>query len=116
MKQLSEEKTLDQINYSVLDLAPIIQGGSPANAFQNTKELAQHAEKWGYNRVWLAEHHSMPGIASSATSVVIGYVAAATERIRSAQGVSCYRIMHRLLLQSSLERSRQCIQGELTLV
>lgn len=83
---MSEIKTLDQIKYSVLDLAPIIQGGSPAEAFHCTKELAQHAEKWGYHRVWLAEHHSMPGIASSATSVVIGYVAAATERIRVGSG------------------------------
>ena len=83
---MSETKTLDQIKYSVLDLAPITQGSSPAEAFQNTKDLAQHAEKWGYNRVWLAEHHSMPGIASSATSVVIGYVAAATEKIRIGSG------------------------------
>lgn len=83
---MSETKTLDHIKYSVLDLAPITQGSSPSEAFQNTKDLAQHAEKWGYNRVWLAEHHSMPGIASSATSVVIGYVAAATEKIRIGSG------------------------------
>ncbi|MFJ8065265.1 LLM class flavin-dependent oxidoreductase [Psychrobacillus sp. NPDC096426] len=81
-----ETKTLDQIKYSVLDLAPIIEGATPTEAFQNTKDLAQHAEKWGYNRVWLAEHHSMPGIASSATSVVIGYVAAATQKIRIGSG------------------------------
>ena len=55
-------------------------------AFLHTKDLAQHAEKWGYNRVWLAEHHSMPGIASSATSVVMGYVAAVTEKIRIGSG------------------------------
>ncbi|WP_185907895.1 LLM class flavin-dependent oxidoreductase [Psychrobacillus soli] len=79
-------KTLDQIKYSVLDLAPITLGSSPSEAFLNTKDLAQHAEKWGYNRVWLAEHHGMPGIASSATSVVIGYVAAATEKIRVGSG------------------------------
>ncbi|TQR15396.1 LLM class flavin-dependent oxidoreductase [Psychrobacillus soli] len=74
------------MKYSVLDLAPITLGSSPSEAFLNTKDLAQHAEKWGYNRVWLAEHHGMPGIASSATSVVIGYVAAATEKIRVGSG------------------------------
>ncbi|KQL32416.1 MULTISPECIES: LLM class flavin-dependent oxidoreductase [Bacillaceae] len=83
---MSEKKSLDQIKFSVLDLAPITQGGNPGEAFQHTKNLAQHAEKWGYNRFWLAEHHSMPGIASSATSVVIGYVAGATERIRVGSG------------------------------
>lgn len=83
---MSNTKTLGNIKYSVLDLAPITKGSSPSEAFLNTKDLAQHAEKWGYNRVWLAEHHSMPGIASSATSVVMGYVAAATEKIRIGSG------------------------------
>lgn len=83
---MSDTKALRHIKYSVLDLAPITKGSSPSDAFLNTKDLAQHAEKWGYNRVWLAEHHSMPGIASSATSVVMGYVAAATEKIRVGSG------------------------------
>ena len=83
---MSERKTLKDIKYSVLDLAPINQGSTPSEAFKQTKNLAQHADKWGYNRFWLAEHHSMPGIASSATSVVIGYVAEATERIRVGSG------------------------------
>ncbi|MFJ7973395.1 LLM class flavin-dependent oxidoreductase [Psychrobacillus sp. NPDC096389] len=83
---MSNTKASGHIKYSVLDLAPITKGSSPSEAFQNTKDLAQHAEKWGYNRVWLAEHHSMPGIASSATSVVMGYVAAATEKIRIGSG------------------------------
>lgn len=74
------------ITLSVLDLAHVVKGGVPADAFRNTLDLAQHAEKWGYHRFWLAEHHNMPGIASSATSVVIGYVAAGTERIRVGSG------------------------------
>lgn len=83
---MSNTKAFRNIKYSVLDLAPITKGSSPSEAFLNTKDLAQHAEKWGYNRVWLAEHHSMPGIASSATSVVMGYVAAATKKIRIGSG------------------------------
>ncbi|MCI3921248.1 LLM class flavin-dependent oxidoreductase [Paenibacillus sp. TRM 82003] len=71
---------------SVLDLAPVIQGGTPADTFRNTLDLARHAERWGYNRYWLAEHHNFPGIASSATSVVIGYVAAGTSTIRVGSG------------------------------
>jgi luciferase family oxidoreductase group 1 len=71
---------------SVLDLAPIVAGGDASRAFRNTLELARHAEKLGYNRFWLAEHHNMPGIASAATSVVIGHVAAGTSRIRVGSG------------------------------
>jgi luciferase family oxidoreductase group 1 len=74
------------IPLSVLDLAPIPEGGSAAESFRRTLELAQHAEKLGYKRYWLAEHHSMPGIASSATSLVIGYVAGATKTIRVGSG------------------------------
>ena len=74
------------IPFSVLDLSPIIQGGSPADALRNTLDLAQHAEKWGYRRYWLAEHHNIPGIASAATSVVIGYVAHGTSTIRVGAG------------------------------
>lgn len=72
--------------FSVLDLSPIIQGGSVSQSLKNTLDLAQHAEKWGYTRYWLAEHHNMPGIASSATSVVIGHVAAGTSTIRVGSG------------------------------
>jgi luciferase family oxidoreductase group 1 len=71
---------------SVLDLAPIVEGGTAADAFRNTVDLAQHAERWGYNRFWLAEHHNMPGIASAATAVLIGQVGAATKRIRVGAG------------------------------
>ena len=62
------------IPFSILDLSPVIQGATPADALRNTLDLAQHAEKWGYRRYWLAEHHNMPGIASAATSIVIAYV------------------------------------------
>jgi luciferase family oxidoreductase group 1 len=74
------------IPFSVLDLAPIVQGGTAADAFRNSLDLAQHAEAWGYQRYWLAEHHNMPGVASAATSVVIGHVAAGTQRIRVGAG------------------------------
>ena len=71
---------------SVLDLSPIIEGGDAALAFRNTVDLAQHAEEWGYHRYWLAEHHNLPGIASAATSVVIGHVAGKTKSIRVGAG------------------------------
>jgi luciferase family oxidoreductase group 1 len=71
---------------SVLDLSPIVQGGDAATALRNTVDLARHAELWGYRRYWLTEHHNMPGIASAATSVVIGHVAGATKTIRVGAG------------------------------
>ncbi|MDA1076281.1 MAG: LLM class flavin-dependent oxidoreductase [Proteobacteria bacterium] len=71
---------------SVLDLAPITQGHTPAEALANSLSLAQHAEKLGFTRFWLAEHHNMRGIASAATSVVIGHVAAGTKTIRVGAG------------------------------
>ena len=74
------------IPYSVLDLSPVPEGESTATALRNTLDLAQHAESWGYTRFWLAEHHNMPGIASAATSVVIGHVAAGTKTIRVGAG------------------------------
>src|SRR5438309_11714730 len=74
------------MRYSVLDLCPIIEGGDAALAFRNSADLAQHTEKWGYHRYWLAEHHNMPGIASAATSVVIAYIAGKTENIRVGAG------------------------------
>src|SRR6187401_122258 len=72
--------------FSVLDLAPITQGSTAAVAFRNSLDLAQHAERWGYRRYWIAEHHNMPGIASAATSIVIAHVAAATTTIRVGAG------------------------------
>src|SRR5467141_3739141 len=74
------------IPFSILDLAPIAEGATAADAFRNSLELAQHAERWGFRRFWLAEHHNMPGIASAATAVVIGYVAGGTKTIRVGAG------------------------------
>ena len=74
------------IPFSVLDLAPIIVGSDAGQAFRNSLDLAQHAERCGYRRYWLAEHHNMTGIASAATAVVIGHVAAGTEQIRVGSG------------------------------
>jgi luciferase family oxidoreductase group 1 len=71
---------------SILDLSPIIEGGTAARALRNTLDLAQRAEAWGYRRFWLAEHHNMPGVASAATAVVIGHVAAGTRTIRVGSG------------------------------
>src|ERR1700759_2898616 len=72
--------------FSVLDLAPVREGGSIAESYRNTVDLAKHAESWGFTRFWLAEHHNMPGIASAATSILISQVAAATSTIRVGSG------------------------------
>ncbi|WP_027415977.1 LLM class flavin-dependent oxidoreductase [Aneurinibacillus terranovensis] len=82
----SNTKRLSDIPLSVLDLSPVVVGGTPADSLRNSLDLARHVEKWGFKRYWLAEHHNMPGIASSATSVVIGYVAAGTSTIRIGSG------------------------------
>ena len=71
---------------SVLDLSPVPEGSTPGQSLRNTLDLARHAERLGYHRYWLAEHHNMPGIASAATSVVIGHVAAGTKTIRVGAG------------------------------
>ena len=71
---------------SILDLAFVPEGGTPAEALKRSLELAQHAERWGYTRFWLAEHHNMVGVASAATSVVIGYIAGGTSTIRVGAG------------------------------
>ncbi|MCA0273320.1 MAG: LLM class flavin-dependent oxidoreductase [Proteobacteria bacterium] len=72
--------------YSVLDLAPVPEGKTVADALHNTIDLARHAETWGYHRLWLAEHHNIASVASAATSVLIGQVAAATKTIRVGAG------------------------------
>ncbi|GAA3888156.1 LLM class flavin-dependent oxidoreductase [Saccharothrix violaceirubra] len=77
---------LGEIPLSVLDLAPITAGTDARTALRNTRELAQHAEALGYTRFWLAEHHTMPGIASSSPAILIGHVADATEKIRVGSG------------------------------
>ncbi len=72
--------------YSLLDLVPVVEGGTVSQALANAADLAQHAEKLGFSRYWMAEHHGMTGIASAATSVVIAHVAAATSTIRVGAG------------------------------
>lgn len=72
--------------FSILDLVPIRQGGSAAQALSESLDLIRHAEKWGYHRFWVAEHHNISGIASAATSVVIGHLAAGTSKIRVGSG------------------------------
>jgi len=74
------------VPFSVLDLSSIIQGGSATQALQHTRELARHAERLGFRRYWVAEHHNLPGIASAATAVVIGHIAAGTSTIRVGSG------------------------------
>ena len=74
------------IPFSILDLSPIAEGATPGDALHRSLDLAQHAERWGYRRYWLAEHHNMTGIASAATAVVIGYVAGGTKTIRVGSG------------------------------
>jgi luciferase family oxidoreductase group 1 len=74
------------IPFSILDLAPIVEGSNAAEALHNSLDLAQHAETLGYKRFWVAEHHNMDGVASSATSVLVGYLAAGTKTIRVGSG------------------------------
>lgn len=85
MSNLARKK-LSDLAYSVLDLVPVLKGGSAGDSIKNTVDLARHAEKWGYKRYWMAEHHNNPGIASSATPVLIGHVAAHTSSIRVGSG------------------------------
>ncbi|WP_026713682.1 LLM class flavin-dependent oxidoreductase [Flavobacterium daejeonense] len=82
---MASEK-LSQIKISVLDLAIVRDGGNPSDTFKNSLDLAQKAEKWGYERFWLAEHHNMQGVASSATVVLIGHIASGTSTIRVGSG------------------------------
>ena len=78
--------TSTRIPLSILDLAPIVEGSTAAQALRHSLDLAQHAEAWGYRRYWVAEHHNMDGVASSATSVLIGYIAGGTKTIRVGSG------------------------------
>jgi luciferase family oxidoreductase group 1 len=86
MSENKKAKQITDIPFSVLDLSPIVKGGTPSDSFRNTLDLAQHVEKWGYHRYWLAEHHNMSFVASSATSIVIGHVARGTSKIRVGSG------------------------------
>jgi luciferase family oxidoreductase group 1 len=74
------------MNFSILDLCPVPEGSTAADAMRNSADLAQHAEALGYHRYWMAEHHNMPGIASAATSVLLGHVAGKTKTIRVGAG------------------------------
>ncbi len=86
-RRLSFEVSLNRaVPLSVLDLVPVASGSTPTHAVRNTLDLARHAERLGYTRYWIAEHHGMPGIASSATSILIGQVGAATSGIRIGSG------------------------------
>jgi luciferase family oxidoreductase group 1 len=80
------KKELGDISLSVLDLATVTQGHTPADSFKNSLDLAQHAERWGFKRFWLAEHHNMESIASSATAVLIAHIAGGTTTIRVGSG------------------------------
>lgn len=79
-------KDLSTIDISVLDLAMVVEGKTPNDTFKASLDLAQHVEKWGYKRYWLAEHHNMEGIASSATSILISHIASGTSTIRVGSG------------------------------
>ncbi len=71
---------------SILDLSPIVEGGDAGQALRNSRDLAAHADRWGYRRFWMAEHHNMAGVASAATSVALGFVAEGTTNIRIGAG------------------------------
>ncbi|WP_248804148.1 LLM class flavin-dependent oxidoreductase [Pseudomonas sp. MWU13-2100] len=79
-------KRLSDVKFSTLDLVPVRQDGSPGQSLRNSLDLARHVEKLGYQRFWVAEHHNMDGIASSATSVLLGYLAGGTSTIRVGSG------------------------------
>lgn len=79
-------KRLADVKISTLDLVPVREDKGPAESLRNALDLAQHVEKWGYNRFWVAEHHNMDGIASSATSVLLAYLAGGTSTIRVGSG------------------------------
>src|SRR5262249_19311223 len=81
-----EAKLAGVIPLSILDLAPIAEGSDAGQSLRNSLDLARHAERWGYTRFWLAEHHNIPGVASAATSVVIAHVAGGTSTIRVGAG------------------------------
>jgi luciferase family oxidoreductase group 1 len=74
------------IEFSILDLAPIVEGGDAGAALRHALDLAQHGERWGYRRFWMAEHHSMPGVASAATATALAYIGAGTSTIRIGAG------------------------------
>jgi hypothetical protein len=108
LEQHQKVRHYAMIPLSILDLSPIVEGGTAAQSFRNTVDLARHAERWGYNRFWLAEHHGMPGIGSAATAVLIGHVAGGTSTIRVGSGGIIYiRAASTLGLAARRDRIRQ---------
>ncbi len=83
---LQHSKKNTDIPLSVLDLVIVNNDGSPRQSMQNSLDLAQHVERWGYKRYWLAEHHNIKGIASTATSILVGFIASSTSTIRVGSG------------------------------
>jgi luciferase family oxidoreductase group 1 len=84
--QQRRQKKIGDLPISVMDLVMVNSGGSPSQSMQNSLDLAQHVERWGYKRFWLAEHHNIAGIASTATSILIGFIAGGTSTIRVGSG------------------------------
>lgn len=80
------KSNLSSLTYSILDLATVIEGKNPSDTFKRSVDLARHAEDWGYERYWFAEHHNMISVASSATSILIGHIAEKTTKIRVGSG------------------------------
>ena len=101
---------MSAIPYSVLDLVPVAEGSQPTESFRRSLDLARHAERLGYCRYWLAEHHNMPGIASAATSVLIGHLAGGTNTLRIGAGASCCRTTRRWSSPSSSAPWRRSIR------
>ena len=95
--------SLQQSAYSVLNLSSITKFISIKESFEHSMDLAKKAEKWGYHRYWLAEHHNMEGVASSATSVLIGHIAGGTEKIRVGSGDYAFKPFLHSSLQNNLE-------------
>ncbi|MDP3469692.1 MAG: LLM class flavin-dependent oxidoreductase [Daejeonella sp.] len=86
MEETSAPDSNLTIPFSVLDLVPVLSGKGPSDSFKNSMDLARNCEKFGYSRYWIAEHHNMAGIASSATSILISHIAAGTNSIRVGSG------------------------------
>lgn len=106
-------KQLKDTRFSVLNLSPIVKGGTVEEAFKNSMDLARRAEEWGYNRYWLAEHHNIEGVASSATSVLIGHIAGGTKKSASVPAELCCRTIPRWSLRNNSEPLKRSIPAEL---
>ena len=99
---------------SILDLVRVTEDTDARGALDNARDIAVHAEAWGYRRIWVAEHHNMQGIASAATSVVLGLIAAGTKTTGSAPAASCCPIMHPTSSPSTSGRWRGCFPAAST--